>query len=159
MTKANEVEEALHSIPWLDQLDQFSLDRLQTISRIIQLDGDKILFNEGDKEDYLYILLVGRIALEMDVPRRGKTLIFTAEPFDIIGWSSATPIIRQRTAAARTLTPAHLLAFDSSKLRQLCDEDNKIGYVIMRRLANIIATRLLVTRLQLVELLSNIPQP
>lgn len=159
MNDFSQVEQVIRSIPWMDQLEQFALDRLRIISRIIQLESGQLLFHEGDKEDYLYILLEGCIALEMNVPNRGNTLIYTAEPFDIIGWSSVTPVVRQRTATAKTVTPAKLLALDAIKLRQLCDEDNKLGYIFMRKLANIIAMRLLVTRFQLVELLSKLPQP
>jgi hypothetical protein len=39
------------------------------------------------------------------------------------------------------------LAFNSKLLQQLCDEDHELGYVIMRRLANVVANRLLTTRL------------
>lgn len=157
MVDLHQVEQAFRSIPWLHPLDRIALDRLHKISKIIRLDSGTILFNEGDKEDYLYIIIEGHIALEMNVPDRGRTKILTAEPFEIIGWSSATPVIRQRIATAIATSPASLLAIDANKLRQLCDEDNKIGYVFMHRLANIIATRLLVTRLQLVDLLSKLP--
>jgi len=159
MNDLRQVEQALRTVPWLDQLEELALERLLKISRIMRLEADEILFSEGDKEDYLYILIEGRISLEMNVPGRGNTHIYTAEPFDIIGWSSVTPVIRQRTATARSLSPAMLVALDAIKLRQLCDDDSKIGYVLMRRLANIIAMRLLVTRFQLVELLSTLPRP
>ena len=79
----------------------------------------------------------------------------TAEPFDSIGWSSVTPIIRQRTASARAVVNSCLLAVESNKLRQLCEEDHELGYTVMRHLANVIAARLLVTRLQLLAQLSN----
>lgn len=159
MNDFQQVERAIRSIPWLNQLEDLSLESLRKISRIIQLGSDEILFHEGDKEEYLYVLLEGRIAIEMNVPNRGNTLVYTVEPFDIIGWSSVTPVIRQMTATAKTLSPSTLLALDAIKLRQLCDEDNKIGYTFMLRLANTIAMRLLVTRFQLVELLSKLPQP
>lgn len=159
MNDLHQVERAIRSIPWLNQLEELSLERLRKISRIIHLGSAEILFHEGNKEEYLYILLEGRIAIEMNVPNRGNTLVYTIEPFDIIGWSSVTPVIRQRTATAKTLSLSTLLALDAIKLRQLCDVDNKIGYTFMRRLANTIAMRLLVTRFQLVELLSKLPQP
>lgn len=158
MTEYHQVDQGIRSIPWLHPLDENALDRLRQFSRIIHLEPGNTLFNEGDKEDYLYILLEGRISLEMNVPNRGRANILTAEPFDIIGWSSVTPVIRQRTATATTISPATLLALDANKLRQLCDEDNTIGYIFMHRIANIIAMRLLVTRLQLVDLLSKLPQ-
>jgi CRP/FNR family cyclic AMP-dependent transcriptional regulator len=41
------------------------------------------------------------------------------------------------------------------ELRKACDADHDLGYVVMRRLANIVAARLMVMRLQLVDMFSN----
>jgi hypothetical protein len=37
----------------------------------------------------------------------------------------------------------------------MSEEDHDLGYVVMRRLANVIASRLLVTRLQLLDMFAN----
>jgi CRP-like cAMP-binding protein len=118
------------------------------------VEGGEYLFHQGDKEDYLYILLEGQVAIEVDTPTGERVVLYQAEPVDILGWSSVTPVIRERTASAHALVPSKLLALDAIKLRQLCDEDHQLGYVIMRRLANVIATRLQVTRMELIESLS-----
>ncbi len=118
------------------------------------MEGGEYLFHQGDKEDYLYILLEGQVAIEVDTPTGERVVLYQAEPVDILGWSSVTPVIRERTASAHALVPSKLLALDAIKLRQLCDEDHQLGYVIMRRLANVIATRLQVTRMELIESLS-----
>jgi len=72
----------------------------------------------------------------------------------VIGWSSLTPVVRQKTGSAIAVTPTRLLAFHASSLMDLCEMDCELGFVIMRRLANIIASRLLNHRLHLLELLS-----
>ena len=40
----------------------------------------------------------------------------------------------------------------ASKLKELCDQDHDLGYMVMRRLANIVASRLLISRLQLLDI-------
>jgi hypothetical protein len=45
-----------------------------------------------------------------------------------------------------------IVGIDSARLRQLCEADHDLGYVVMRRLANLVASRLLVTRLQLIDM-------
>jgi len=148
---------AIASLPWLQDLDEDQVNALTRISRSKNVGAGEYLFHQGDKEDYLYILLDGRVAIEVDVPGRESLVLYQAEPIDLIGWSSVTPVIRERTASARSLLPSKLIALDSVKLRQLCDEDHHLGYTIMRRLAHVIATRLLITRMELTELLSGIP--
>jgi hypothetical protein len=85
--------------------------------------------------------------------------VYTAEALDIIGWSSMTPIVRQRTAAARVTQSCLLVGFNSKLLQQYCEEDHELGYIIMRRIANVVASRLLTTRLSLLEIITQtIPQ-
>ncbi|MCL4561757.1 MAG: Crp/Fnr family transcriptional regulator [Chloroflexi bacterium] len=144
---------ALHSIPWFLELNQEQLERLAGISNICQIKANVEIFPEGGIEDYLYIVLEGQVATEIYVPTRGQVHLFTAEPLDIIGWSSLTPVVRQRTSNARTLEPSRLIAFEAEGLRRLCDEDHHLGYIIMRRLSNVVASRLLTTRLQLLDMI------
>ncbi len=48
-----------------------------------------------------------------------------------------------------------IACIDLEKLRQACEEDHDLGYAVMRRLANIVASRLFVTRLQLLDMFSH----
>ena len=103
----------------------------------------------------MYIVIEGRVALDIFIPHRGKVRIYTVEPWDVFGWSSVTPTIHQRTAGAMAVIDGLVVCIDAVKLRQACDEDHDLGYVVMRRLANIVASRLLVTRLQLLDMFAN----
>lgn len=149
----------LRRIPWFVDLPQEQIDCLASISAIHDMEPGDYLFKEGDREDYLFILLEGQVVLEVEVPTRGQVAVYTAESLDVIGWSSMTPIVRQRTASVRATQPSLLVALNSKLLMQLCDEDHDLGYLIMRRLANIVANRLLTTRLCLLDIIANtVPQ-
>lgn len=148
-----DLKSAFTSLPWVQDLNDDQIEALVRISKFQITESGEFLFHQGDKEDYLYILLEGRVAIEVDIPTGDRVVFYQAEPVDFIGWSSVTPVIRERTASARALIPSKLVAVDAIKLRELCDDDQQLGYVIMRRLANVIATRLLVTRMELIELL------
>lgn len=143
----------LQNIPWFLELKPYQLERLSRVAEFRQVSASEELFREGEREDFLYILLEGQIAITIHVPTRGYTHVFTAEPLDIMGWSSLTPIVRQRTATAKAILSCRLLAFDGEALRHLCEEDHDIGYIIMRRVANVVASRLLTTRLKLFDIL------
>jgi CRP-like cAMP-binding protein len=149
-----ELTAALQTIPWFQELEQEHFYQLLGIASLHVVDAMQYLFKEGDREDYLYVVLEGRVAIEMSVPGRGRVRVYTSEPMDVVGWSSVTPVVRQRTASARAVLPSRLIALDSYKLRQLCEENHDLGYIVMRRLANVVASRLLVTRLQLIDMFS-----
>lgn len=145
------IKQILKRIPWFHELTPEALDNLTRITTLRTLKSGERLFKEGESENCLYVLLDGEIDLETHVPGYGEVHIFTAEPLDIIGWSVLTPVVRQRTDTARALSDCELVCFNNELLRQLCEEDHEFGYIIMRRIANVAASRLLTTRLHLFE--------
>jgi CRP/FNR family transcriptional regulator, cyclic AMP receptor protein len=155
MTNQQELVSALQAIPWFEVMTTDHFNKMVGISKILKFEPGQSIFHEGDKEDYLYIVLEGRVAIEISIPGRGRIRILTADPMDVVGWSSVTPVVRQRTAGARAVFPSRLVAIDANNLRRLCDEDHSLGYYVMRRLANVVAGRLLTTRLQLLDMFAN----
>lgn len=145
----------LQAIPWFQELSSDHFDTLVEIAKLVEVDTGEELYREGDRQDYVYIVLAGRIASDINVPGRGRCRIYTSEPMDVVGWSGITPVLRQRTASAIAMMPSRLAAFDAVVLRRACEADHDLGYVVMRRLANVVAARLLVTRLQLVDMFSH----
>lgn len=147
-----ELLDSLQTIPWFQEISPEHFEKIAEISRLLEVDANQELFREGDPEDYLYIVLQGRVAIEMFVPGRGRVRIYTAEAMDVVGWSSVTPVVRRRTAGAQAVLPSCLIRLDAVCLRQLCEEDPHLGYIVMRRMANVVASRLLTTRLQLLDM-------
>jgi CRP-like cAMP-binding protein len=155
MTNQQELVSALQAIPWFQGMNTEHFNKLVGIAQLFKFEPGQVIFHEGDKEDYYYVVLEGRVAIEISVPGRGRVRILTADPMDDLGWSSVTPVVRQRTAGARAVLPSRLAAFDATELRRLCDEDHDLGYYVFRRLANVVAGRLMTTRLQLVDMFAN----
>jgi CRP/FNR family cyclic AMP-dependent transcriptional regulator len=148
-----ETIQVLATIPWFVDLTPRQKETLAQISGFRSLEPGETLFCEGDREDCLYVLLEGQLSVEMKVPTRGQVQFLIAEPLDVLGWSTLTPVVRQRTATVRALQPSRLLAVEGEALRDLCELDHDLGYLIMRRLANIVASRLLTTRLLLLDVI------
>jgi CRP/FNR family cyclic AMP-dependent transcriptional regulator len=145
----------IQNLPWFTGLSMEQLDRLARIAALHQFQPGDIIYREGERVDSLYVLLEGQLTLEIEVPTRGEAVFYTAEILDIIGWSSMTPIVRQRIAQARAIQPSLLVGFNSKLLQQLCDDDHEIGYIVFRRLANVVANRMLNLRLCLLEIIAH----
>ncbi len=152
MDAKEEVIATLNQIPWFAEHKLKHTDKIAAITNLQKVKAGHVFFREGDKEDYCYIVMEGRVGLDMFVPERGKVRFYTAEQYEIFGWSSVTPTIRQRTAGATAVIDSRVVRIDAAKLRELCDQDHDLGYAVMRRLANVVAARLLVTRLQLLDM-------
>ena len=145
----------LQTVPWFQSLSEEHFQRVSSISKIVTMEKDELLFRQGDPQEFLYIVIEGRVAVELYSPERGYMRVFTVEPLDVVGWSSATPVVRQRTASARAVYDSRLVALDSQALIALCQEDYELGYIVMHRLANVAAGRLMICRMQLVDLFAH----
>ena len=62
----------LQKIPWFQELEKKHLEKVASITTLRHVRPDEVLFHEGDKEDCLYIVLSGRIALEIFIPIAGR---------------------------------------------------------------------------------------
>ncbi len=149
-----DITSTIKSIPWFLDLSPESLQNLISAAEMRAFEIGDTIFTEGEQHNFLYVILEGKVSVESYIPGRGSLPIFTAESLDVIGWSSLTPVVRQKTGTVKVLAPTRVVAFDAEKLMSLCEADSQLGFVIMRRLANIVASRLLNHRLHLLELIS-----
>ena len=146
------VHPALQKIPWFNTLTPEHFNKVAELAHLRHTKAGEIFFREGDKQDFVYIVLEGRVSLDIFVPHHGKVRFCTAEPYDVFGWSSVTPGMRQRTAGAVAVLESTVACLDAEKLRQFAEDDHDFGYLLMRRLTNVVASRLMVTRLQLIDM-------
>ncbi len=154
---AEDVRLELLKIPWFQEQKPDYVTKIAGISHLRHYKTGEVFFREGDRQDYFYIVLDGRVALDMFVPHRGKVRFYTAERWDVFGWSSVTPSVRTRTAGAVGVMDGTVVGIDAQKLIGLCDQDPGLGYRVMTRLAHVIASRLMVTRLQLLDMFAEPP--
>ena len=140
----------LRSLAFVRNLDPEGLDRLAAIAKPIEWQMDESIFREGDCDGFLYLVTEGRVALEINVPPRGRTRILTVGPGEVLGWSSVF-YQQPKTAGAIAVEFTRALALDASTLRQLSEADPRFGYWLSRRLLQVVSTRLKATRTQLLD--------
>ncbi len=144
------LSEILHGHPFAEEFQPHHLEVLTELAREVRFDRDWIIFREGDECDTFYLILSGRVALELKGPRR-SFLIQTLAAGDELGWSSVL-MKDGRHFQARALELVRALAFDGVRLHQACKEDPAFGYSLMYRLLGVVSRRLQATRLQLLDM-------
>ena len=88
-------------------------------------DRDQIIFREGDASSFFYLILSGKVALE--VTALGRTVrVQTVSDGEALGWSSVLPS-EGKHFQARALGAVRALVFDGARLRELCEEDCSLG--------------------------------
>jgi CRP/FNR family transcriptional regulator, cyclic AMP receptor protein len=124
--------------------------KILPVARPVSFETGQHIFREGDRAINLYVLTKGRVALEAHTPPHGTTIIATAEPGEWFSWSALIGP-RLETATARALEPSAALAIKAGVLLDLCLEDPELGFEVYRMLADVIAERLISSRLQMLD--------
>jgi len=145
-----DVAAILRTLTFTRELEPDDLDRLRAMAQLVEWQEGDTIFREGDHDQFLYVVVGGRVALEVDVPTRGRVRILTVEPGDAFGWSSIF-YQRPKTAGATASQPTRALALDASSLRELSEADARFGFWLARRLLEVVSARLKVTRVQLLD--------
>lgn len=136
-----------------ENLSNSQLQSLCRASRIHSLPAGAVLFREGEVEDEVFVIHSGHVKLSMHVPGRGDVVLLTSGPGDLVGWSGLISD-GTMTATAVTTEESVLVAMSGKRIRELCEADSQLGYVLMTRLAKVLSQRILATRLQLLDLFS-----
>jgi len=117
--------------------------------------AETVFFREGEEARKLYLILEGRVGVEIEIELGTYQPTHRLEVCELeaglcFGWSTLVPPYRL-TASARALTPVRVLAFERETLNRFLEERCPAGLLIMRRVAQTIASRLLDTRAQLIS--------
>jgi CRP-like cAMP-binding protein len=110
----------------------------------------EMLFRAGEPANEFFVLRHGQVALELHPPGRDVFRFGTLGEGDVAGWSWLIPPHRFRYDA-RALAATRVLAFDGACLRAKCEADPRLGYELMKRLAQVVIQRFQDTQLQLLD--------
>lgn len=128
-------------------------EKLLSAAENFQFKAGQDIFREGDSSLYLYIVKSGRVAVELHVPSKGRRTIFTAGPGDVFDWSAVVEP-RLATASVRAVEDTEALGLKGGALMDFCREDCELGFELYRAVTEVIAARLIATRLQLLDVFS-----
>ncbi len=122
---------------------------LAALARPVRFAPGEIVFREGEGCDDFYLLVSGRLLLEI-TPPSGAFPVDTVGPGEEFGWT-AVLAGQDRVLQARALEECRALAFEGQALRALCEANPAFGYHFMRRLLGASVDRLEAVRLQLTD--------
>ncbi|MFH0975746.1 MAG: GGDEF domain-containing protein [Spirochaetota bacterium] len=136
------------TIEFLQNVDLFSLLSDEEMGRIIkslhpvEKEADEILFKEGDEGNELFIVMSGKVASFVVLPKGTKREIAEFKPGDFFGEMSIFENTH-RSATCYTKEKSSLLTLRERDLFELILYDPEIAIKIMYRMLNITTDRLL----------------
>ena len=135
-----------HTLAQSDLFADLSETQLATIIALAEEETHgpgETLFEEGQAASHLYILLSGEVTIEVQSntsPQRLATASLN-RPGQLVGWSGFVEP-HSYTAAAICQAECRLLAIPGEKLMKALTDDPAMGFVVMRRTAELISGRL-----------------
>jgi CRP/FNR family transcriptional regulator, cyclic AMP receptor protein len=144
------IRDLLAEHPFFAGLDPADVDLLAGCGANVRFAAGSRILAEGEPADLFYVLRSGRAALEVSVPGRKPLVIETLGPGEILGVSWLFAPYRWAFDAT-ALDDVSAVGLDAACLRAKCDEDTRLGYVLMSRFAVLLRDRLQAARLQLLD--------
>ncbi len=133
--------------PFFQELSAAHVEEIMAMVSEAQFAADDIIFREGQKSDFFYLIMSGKVALEIRIS--GHVLrVQTLGPGDELGWSSYLEE-ETRQFQARALVHVRTLRFEGASLRKACAEDRDLALALEHRLLQVVSGRLQATLLQL----------
>jgi CRP/FNR family transcriptional regulator, cyclic AMP receptor protein len=146
---ATEIQSTLVHHPFFAGLPDSDIEKLAGLAFRVNFQTDQIIFREGDDSSLFYLILSGRVALEIQAPGRLLRIQSIGEGEEL-GWSSLLGNVRKQFQA-RCLEPVHALGFVGDYLIALYERDPAFGFRLLRRVLATVGERLRATRLQLLD--------
>jgi len=116
-------------------------------------EGDYI-FREGDQADKLHFLLVGEVVLKVNLTSRPESITVSAvsQQYESFGWSGIVPPYHY-TASAVCTADCKVLTIPGEGFMKLLEKNTAAGFIVMRRLTELVASRLRNSRQALLKTL------
>ena len=144
------VEQLLAEHPFFLDLKPENLSLLSGCATLSRVEGGEFIFREGEVAGAFYVVRHGSVAVASVTPHEGLVVIQTVSDGDVLGWSWLLPPFRWHFGAY-AIEPTSLVRLDATCVRKKCEDDAQFGYEIMRRFAQVMASRLEASHIQLMN--------
>ena len=145
--------EAIRKIGFFRGLEESEINQVTDICKERSFEAGELCQTEGKPTNQVHFILSGRVGTVIHIPNvtyiSSETILDTLHDGDAFGWSSliqGTP-----WSTLRALEPTHVLSVNSRDLIDLCEKNSRIGYILMRNLSSLIASRLRRNRMSILN--------
>jgi toluene monooxygenase system ferredoxin subunit len=116
-----------------------TLAAISALAQKEEREAGSICYDFGDPADDFYVLESGRVEFLIGRDERVSPAGFMLRKGEVFGWAPLVENHPRRIARATCLEQSKLLRIDGRKTLALLEADSPSGFVVMRRLASLIA--------------------
>jgi CRP-like cAMP-binding protein len=146
-----DIEMVLAEHSFLSGLKPEHLRLLADNAMRMRYEPGELIFREGDPANRFYLIEQGSVSLESARRDEPAVSIQTIGPGDVLGWSWLFPPYYWHFDA-RAIEPTQAIFFYGTRLREQCEQDNDLGYELIKRMARVVIQRLQAARKELLAI-------
>ncbi len=123
------------------EVDPGDLSAVAELARSRDAVAGEQIIAEGAPADQLYLVARGRVAVKVREAGGGQVQIDELAPGEVLGWGAVVePHVY--TASAWATEAAELILIEGTALRELCDANKQLGYMVFKNIGEVMSARL-----------------
>ncbi len=142
-----QLQKALANHAFFKRLDPQFAEKAADYASTVRFDENQYVFHRGEDANRFYLIQKGLITLGIDPKHHSQVDIQTVTDDEVLGWSWLIPPFVWQFDAHVT-EPTTAIELDAVQLRKLFEIDHEMGYVLARRVLQVVSKRLQATRIQ-----------
>ncbi len=146
------IEPILAAQPFFRGLNQRHLHELAACASRLNFTDGQFLCRAEEEAGRFYLILQGRVSVEIFSARRGPMTLQTLGEGDVLGWLGFEEKPYHWHLDARAVGLTRTLSLKESCLREQCEANHDLGYELMKRYARSLAVSFRVSSLQLMDM-------
>ncbi len=138
-----DTKETLRSIDLLSGLTEDQIEMLVPSTVLVEKKKDATLFNVGQEANDLYILLEGKVSIQVKLSSRPETvgIVVLQNRGQLVGWSGLIGGSHY-TARALCQEDTKLLQIEGVALMKVLESNPAASFEVMREIAKVISNRI-----------------
>ena len=132
------------------------LEKIRPLAQLRLFGENAVLFEQGQEADTLYMLLIGKVLLELKASDAIMISLDAMKPGDPFGWSAFVPGSFYTTTATCS-EPCELIIISGTELREIMEKDYLLGYRITEGVLKILQSRLFTRTDQFLKTFKQLP--
>lgn len=139
MNDKTDIVETLKRAQLFSDVADRTLEKIAAVSELRDFEEGDVIYQFGDDAEEIYVLKSGRVRFTLGVgnrPESGHSIMTSRMVF---GWAGLVDEAPRRVATAVCLEPSTVIAVNGKQLVQILERDTAAGFLVMRRIAAMVA--------------------
>jgi CRP-like cAMP-binding protein len=150
MANDSAIRDRVAGNPFFAGLSPELIDVLSTNAARRHLERDHVLFHYGEKADHFYVVVRGKISVEVAALEGPPLQLQSLDAGAVLGWSWLIPPYTW-SFQARADEDTEVLEFDGKAIRVRCEAHPTLGYELLKRFAGLMSERLHFARRKMMD--------